>query len=253
MKRLLLSLGLLGLLTAPAQAALVLSASFDGTVVVTGQDQVFVGTCTNPITISCTLADVNPSVGILETASNSFSNVQFLSTVQTQDIATIPGTINRLDSTGTQVTNNDTVSHIIAIAVGATDFQGPVLTATTTGAGQWSTLNGLYGDTGISMTWWNDPANGQGALVPGIPQPGNLIDIFNNVPTAGVNPQSFSHNGGPFAVNDPDLFSMTIQLQSTIATGVRLTKREMTEIKPLAIPAATPFTLIVSAIKALLG
>src|SRR5262249_48189949 len=110
---------------------------------------------------------------------------------------------------------------------------------------QWSTLSagGTFGSSGIIMRWYDDPANGQGGLSAGAGQPGNLLDTFTE--TAGpANPDSFSHNGGPFAVNDPGPFSMTVQFDATIGPGVRLTGRQQTEIKPDDAPVPAPSALL---------
>jgi len=192
---------------------------------------------------------LDPTLGTLVVGSHTISgNLLVLPTVQTADVATVPGTINRLDSTGTQFTNLDTVSHSILVAIGATDFQGPSLQAFTTGAGQFSTLGTGYADTTITMRYFDDPTNQQGAETP-TDTPGSLLDTFTFVPT--TNPQSFSHNGGPFAVNDPNLFSMTLQYEAVIGPGVRITGREQTEIKPLA-AVAQPSTGMLVGLGALL-
>lgn len=233
----------------PAEPALIASASIDGAGTIFAIDQDATSTCGAPVVGPCQLPDTDPTVGVLVTGSFISGDLSVLVSVQTVDVATVPGTVNRLDSTGTQVTNTGLVSRAFAVAVGATDFLGPSTSATTTGAGQWSHLGGGFGDSEISMLWFNDPANEQGGIDPLAVQPGDLIDTFSHTPTA-ANPNSFSHTGGPFAVSDPDLFSMTLQFEGILGPGVRLTGREMTEIKPLvAIPAATPFTLLADLVR----
>jgi hypothetical protein len=218
-------------LVTPAQATLMLSGSFDGGAPVIARDNDITNTC-GAIAVGCQLPDLDPTVGILvlgPTSAGTGGTLNIQGTVQTSDA----GTVNRLDSTGTQVTNLGTTAHSFVVAIGDINFLGPVLEATTTGAGQWSHLGGGYGDTSIQMAWFNDPANTQGAESP-FDTPGDLIDLFAATPggLGGANPQSFSHTGGPFDVSDPDLFGMTLQFSGVLDAGVRLTGREMTEIKP---------------------
>lgn len=220
-----------------AQASLIISGSFDGGAAVIAKDNDVTSTC-GAIAVGCQLPDQDPTVGVLTlgpTTAGTGGGLNIQGTVQTSDKATGPGTLNRLDSTGTQVTAT-TGTHTYAVVISDTSFVGPVVSATTTGAGQFSHLGGGYGATDILMQWYNDPTNQQGAEDV-LDKPGLLLDTFAFVPAAVTNPSSFSHNGGPFAVDDPALFSMTLAFSGTLAEGVRLTGREMTEIKPLAVPA----------------
>lgn len=217
---------------APAEATLMVSGSFDGGAAVFAIDNNTTNTC-GAVAVGCQLPDLDPTVGTLTlgpTSAGTAGGLNIQGTVQTSDKATTPGTFNRLDSTGTQVTAVSG-THTYIVAISDNNFVGPVVSATTTGAGQFSHLGGGFGATDITMDWFNDPANAQGAESP-TDTPGTLLDVFAFAPGT-ANPSSFSHNGGPFAVNDPGLFSMTLQFSGTLAEGVRLTGREMTEIKPL--------------------
>lgn len=252
MRRYLLALGLFALagsMSEDVEGALIAGASVDGGGTVFAIDNSGVSTCGSPAIGPCQLPDADPTVGSL--VINGFGlggDILVQATVQTQDVATGPGTFNRLDTTGTQVTNNGAVSHNVQVVVSANNFVGPSVTASVTGAGQWSHLGGGFGDSEIEMTWWNDPANVLADLsFLGTPQPGNLLATFSDV-AGPANPDSFSFNGGPFAVNDPGLFSMTLQFEGTIAPGVRLTGREQTEIKPLAVPLPSSFGLLMTGV-----
>jgi hypothetical protein len=209
------------------------SGSFDGGAPVFAIDNSAVSTC-GAIAVGCQLPDLDPTVGVLVLGPTSVGvGVDVQGTVQTADVAAGAGGINRLDSTGTQVTNTSAQAHSFIVAVSATGFTGPAVQATTTGAGQWSHLGGGYDGTAIQMAWFNDALNAQGAETP-FDTPGLLIDAFAATPLGlgGANPQSFAHTGGPFAVFDPTDFSMTLQFQGVLGPGVRLTGREMTELKP---------------------
>jgi hypothetical protein len=230
-------------LVSPAQAILIISGSFDGGATVFAIDNDATSTC-GAIAVGCQLPDLDPTVGTLTlgpTSAGTGGTLNIQGSVQTSDA----GAINRLDSTGTQVTNTGTTAHSFVVAIGDTNFLGPAHEVSTTGAGQWSHLGGGYGDTSITMSWYNDPLNQQGAESP-FDTPGDLIDFFATTPGAlgGANPQSFSHTGGPFPVDDPELFSMTLQFSGVLDAGVRLTGREMTEIKPQDVPMPATLMLL---------
>src|SRR5215467_8736678 len=100
-----------------AHAVLRLAMSIDSTITVTAIDNSTVNTCTSPITVSCQLPDIDPAAGTLTLgpalAAGGALDIEI--SVQTQDVAGGPGLLNRIDSTGTQVTNNDTASHTLSI------------------------------------------------------------------------------------------------------------------------------------------
>jgi hypothetical protein len=236
-----------------AQAALIASASIDGGGTIFAIDNDATSTCGSPVVGPCQLPDLDPVLGSLITAAHvtGGGDLSVGLAVQTQDI----GPVNRLDSTGTQFTNDGAAAHTFSVAIGATDFQGPVTSATATGSGQWSTLSpgGDFGDSSITMRWFNDPENVQGALDPSAAQPGDLLATFTDLAGPG-NPDSFSTGTlGPFAVNDPGLFSMTLQFDGTLDAGVRLTGREMTELKPVLASAPSTLLLVLGSVLGLLG
>jgi len=233
---------LLAGLSTSAHALLILSASIDGGASIFARDNDATNTCPAIVIGGCQLPDIDPTVGILtllSTTAGAGGDLAIGISTQTQDI----GGLNRLDSTGTQITNNGVVSHAISLAVGATDFAGPSFEASASGAGQWSTLGGLFGGSNIDMRWFNDPTNTQGAMTPFALQPGALIAAFSDI--AGPNnPDSFSFNSGPIAVLDPGLFGMTLQFDANLGAGVRMTGRELTEVKPQQVPEPTTLALL---------
>lgn len=213
------------------EASLIAAGSVDGGGRFFAVDQQAVNTCGAVVVGPCQLPDLDPAVGSLVTGAfaTGGGDLTVGFAVQTSD----KGTVNRLDSTGTQFSNIGDAAHTFIGVISDTDFLGPSTEATTTGAGQWSHLGLGYGNSSIAMQWFNDPANQQGALTTSILQPGVQIDAFADA-AGPANPDSFSHVGGPFAVNDPGLFSMTLRFEGLIEPGVRLTGREMTELKELA-------------------
>jgi hypothetical protein len=237
-----------------AEATLLLRASFDGGGTVSAIDNDLTATCASPIVGPCQVPDTNPTLGILALAGDSAAGGDLLVdfNVHTQSIASGPGALNLLNSAGISITNVGAISHAFQFAVGATDFEGPVSTATVSGEGEWSHLGGGYSGSSITQRWFNDPDNRQGGLVPGPIQPGILLDLNTEVPAP--NPDPYSHDGGPFAVLDPALFSMTIQFEGVIGPGVSLTGRQQTILKPqdAAVPMPATLLLLGSAV-ALLG
>jgi hypothetical protein len=141
---------------------------------------------------------------------------------------------NILRSSSLSVTNTTGAPVSAMVAVGATDFVGPSLTATTSGSGTWVSAIGAT----IQLDWCNDPANAQHGTTPA--DCGPVIDTFSH--TATADPDSFSHDGGPFVVNDPNLFAMGLRFAFTLPGGGQLLSRGQAEIKPTAIPE--PATLI---------
>jgi hypothetical protein len=232
----------------PSDATLQIAASIDGGGTIFAIDNDVTSTCASPAVGPCQLPDSDPALGslVLAPASAGGGDLDVQASVQTADV----GLLNRLDSTGTQFTNTGAVAHTFTVAIGATSFTGPAVVAFTTGAAQWSHLGEGFDGSVITMRWYDDPANMQGAISPGALQPGTLLDTFVDV-AGPTNPDSFSHNGGPFAVADPALFSMTLQFDGTIGPGVRLTGRELTEVKPQAIPQ--PGALLLLGLGALVG
>ena len=230
-----------------AHAALRLGASVDGGATIIAIDNDATSTCPAIVVGGCQLPDVDPTVGNLTllTTIAAFGDLNIGISTQMSDISSGPGFLNRLDSTGTQVTNNGTIAHSLSMAISSTDFAGPNTTASASGAGQWSTLSqaGGFGGSQIAMRWFNDPSNGQGGLDSSAVQPGNLLASFSDV-AGPTNPDSFSTNMGPLTVNDPGLFSMTLQFDAIIGPGVRLTGRELTEVKPHSVSVSEPGTLV---------
>lgn len=114
--------------------------------------------------------------------------------------------------------------HVVA-TVSATDFTPASLQALTTGSG---TFVSAPGGT-ITLRYWNDPANAQGAETVS-DTPGTPIDTYSFTTTSGD--QSFSHDSDPFAVSDAGPYSMTIQFDYTLPAGGSLISRGQAEIAP---------------------
>ena len=108
----LLLAGALALAASPSHAVLQIAADIGGNVFTCIDNQV-----------GC---DINPAVGVLQIFNQSLAGVEVLLSSHTQTIATGPGTFNSLNSTSTQIINNSGSDIDITVAIGATDFIGPV-------------------------------------------------------------------------------------------------------------------------------
>lgn len=220
MKKLLLA-GVVAFMATPAQAALILWADIGGTIF----------SCTDQ-NAAC---DTNPAVGTLQIANQVINGVDINTSIQTQTIASAPGGLNILNTSSTSVINTNPFAVDVNVIVGATDFVGPANAFSTAGSGVWQEAIGST----ITLNWFNDPTNQQGAA--GGATPGLLIDTFFDTATAIAD--AFSHNGlGP--VFDPGLFSMTEQAIGTLTAGGQLINRGQTEIKPLAVPEPSTLALL---------
>jgi hypothetical protein len=190
-------------LAVPANATLQLAANINGT------------------TIFCadqTACDTNPAVGQLQIADQTVAGVQFLGSAQTQSIASGPGTFNTLNTTSFQIINNNGTPITVQLAVGGTNFTGPVATYSASGSGTWQNAIG----SNATLTFFADATNTQGADTPtDFPS----TPLTTGGPFAATLPTdsfSFNHTGA-FAANTP--FSMTIGTSGTISAGGSLVGR----------------------------
>jgi hypothetical protein len=176
--------------------------------------------------------DTNPAVGTLQIANQTINGVAVNTSIQTSS----SGLTNILNTSSTSLTNNNATSTSINFIVGDTNFAGPITSFATAGSG---TFQNAIGST-LTLNWYDDPANTQGAL--GGATPGTLIDTFSK--TAVATADSFSHNGlGP--IIDGALFSMTEQAIGTLTAAGALINRGQTEIKSqVAVPEPASLALL---------
>jgi hypothetical protein len=228
--------GLLLLTPGLAQATLQAAVSLDGGTSLFACDQ---NSCAGGALP--TFLDTNPTLGVLATDPLVLGLVSASFAVQTS----VKGVLNTLSSGGTVIENADGVAHTLQLTIGDTDFLGPAQTFTATGSGTWvdPTAPVAYGGSLITMAWWNDPANGQGAEFAG-DTPGLLLAAATDTPLDGLANQSFGGPGGPFnvsgAVLDPANFSMTLDNTLVLGPGIRLESRGQALAKPLAVQVSAP-------------
>ena len=163
--------------------------------------------------------DSNSAVGTLQTGQTTFAGVTFLGSSQTSS----QGATNDLNTTSFQITNNNAGTITYQLAVGDTNYQGPVTLLSQSGSG---TFNNAVGST-IDLTYYADTANGQGADTP-TDFPG-AQQANSGVITATLISDSFSfHSTSPFT--DSNLYSMTLGTSGTLAAGGSLVGRSQDQI-----------------------
>jgi hypothetical protein len=181
----------------------------------------------NGATLTCvdnTACDTNPAVGTLQTGATTFAGVSFLGSSQTQTV----GAINSLNTTSFQITNNNAGAITYTLAVGGTNFVGPVTTLSQSGSG---TFQNAVGST-INLTYYADTANTQGADTP-TDLPG-VQQANSGTITATLLTDSFNFNHTS-AFADPNLYSMTLGTTGTLTSGGSLVGRSQAEIA-VAVP-----------------
>ena len=208
---------------APANAVLQISWDFGG---VTGQ-------C-----VDNTGCDLNLAVGTLQLADQVINGIEVNGSIQT---STKSPTLDILNTSSLSVINTTGSDIQVTVTVGDNNFIGPVTQFATAGSGVWQNAIG----SNITLNWYNDPANAQGADTAG-DTPGSLIDTFTS--SAIFAADSFSHNGAG-AVSDGALFSMTEQATGTLTAGANLLNRGQTEIKSsVAVPEPGSLAMLGSAL-----
>ena len=145
--------GLVLALAQPVQAALIISATIGGIDVCASDNNL------GPCVWGATILDVDPALGSLRLNPQTIGGV-FLEGTAAQATA---GSLNILDSSSLRVRNDSGAVVTATVAVSATDFVPPVTQAFASGSGTWQDV---IGGSTISMAWYDDPANAQGALTP---------------------------------------------------------------------------------------
>jgi hypothetical protein len=228
MKKVLLSaVMVVGVLWAvPAQASLILAGTIGG-----------VNFCATDNNTACgfglQLTDVNAAVGQLSLNPATIGGLLIEGSLQQ---AIIGGT-NVLNSSSLQISNSSGATVAASLAVSGTNFAGPATQSFFSGSGVWENALG----SSMTMSWYNDPANAQGATTPAN-RPGVLLGTFTDV--ANTPADSFSTNGSAPLI-DPALFSMTLGFNLSLISGTaalpaRLVNRGQTEIVPQVVGGSNP-------------
>ena len=186
--------------------------------------------------------DQNATIGILQLADQSIGGVQVNGSISTS----VQGAVNSLDTTSLSIINNNATATGITVTIGDTDYTGPINEFVVSGSG---TFTGATTGSTVTLTWYNDPQNFQGAESPG-DTPGNLLDSFTATQTLARS-QSFSFNDSG-STSDGASFSMTIQAAGTLQPGASLLSRGQSLVKPLAaVPEPSSLALLGAGLLAL--
>jgi hypothetical protein len=204
-------------LMAPAHATLQIAWDFGGTT----------GLC-----VDNTGCDTNLAVGVLQLQDQTINGVAVNGSIQT---STKSPTSDILNTSSLSVINTTGSAMPVTVTVSDNNFIGPVTQFATAGSGVWQ--NAV--NSTITLNWYNDPANAQGADT-ATDTPGALIDTFTS--TALTAADSFSHNGAG-SVSDGALFSMTEQATGVLTAGATLLNRGQTEIKSAVTVIPEPSSL----------
>jgi len=189
--------------TTPAHAVLQIALELNG------------GTFTCVDNASC---DLNSAVGTINVGTVSVNGIDVAGTFQTQKIAGGVGQLNALTTSSFTITNTNTTTAALSVAVGGTNFQGPVSSFTASGN---SDFTGAIGSN-IQLIFYGDTSNTQGAASFN-DTPGTALATSPNNTVTTLS-QSFSFNqSGQFL--DPDLFSLTLFATANLTPGASLTNR----------------------------
>jgi len=222
--KLLLAIASLGVVAgAPAQASLQLSFNVNGGPSTTIIDNV-------------SFQDQNPALNIINLI-NGFQPTLGLF-VDGSTHTSIDGPPTNILSSGSSSVFNNTGGDVHVIGtVSQTDFFSPAFLFQASGSGTFLNATGSPAPDGstITLTWYDDPSNHQGANFAG-DTPGNLLATFTHA--AAGNGDSFSFNSPLSLLASPDLapFSMTLQFDYLLRNGDRLVSRGETLIKPVGVP-----------------
>jgi hypothetical protein len=150
--------GMLGFVSAPADATLQISTDISGTM----------AAC-----VDQAACDLNAAVGIIQIANTSINGVQINGSIQTSTGTPANPGPDILNTSSLSIINTTNTTKSVTVAVSDTDFAGPVGSFQTAGSGTWQNAIGSM----ITLNWFDDPNNGQGADLPS-DTPGNLIHTF---------------------------------------------------------------------------
>jgi hypothetical protein len=203
-------------LASPASATLQFAADFGGT---------------QFLCVDNTACDTDLSTGKIQIANQTIGGVLVNTSIQTSvGTPANPNVQDILNTSSTSLINTLGIPVAITFTVSDTGFAGPVSQWNVSGAGTWENAT----NSTVSMTWFADAANQQGADLPGDTPGTQLFQFFKQ---AGSIADGYSASGqGDLLIAGP--FSMTSQVTGTLTAGGSLLNRGQTEIfQPVPEPA----------------
>lgn len=160
-----------------------------------------------------TACDTNPAVGTIQLNDQIVDGIQVEGSIQVSDHGAFPSlntsSLDLINTLGSTVT--------ATIAVSDNNFPAVAAAFTTAGSGVWQGP----GASTISMGWFIDAANAQGANT-AFDTPGVQVDAFANSSIGRTS--AFSHNGNLIMVLGAP-FSMSEQATISLAAGEALINR----------------------------
>jgi hypothetical protein len=162
--------------------------------------------------------DGNLATGTIDLGTQTIAGVTVNGSIQTS-VGTpgTPGPIDILNTTNLSIINTNAATVTGTVTVSDTSFAAPITSIGLSGSGTWQSAIG----SSVTMKWWADAANAQGADT-ATDTPGTLLDTFTNSATAIS--QSISHNNDVGLIaNSP--FSMTEQAAFSLTAGGQLLSR----------------------------
>jgi hypothetical protein len=199
--------GVIGFVSAPAHATLQVLADVSGVI----------ATC-----VDNAACDTNPAVGTIQVGNTLINGVQVNGSIQTSTGTPANPGLDILNTSSLSIINLTATTQTITVLVSDTDFKGPVAAFATAGSGTWQNATGST----ITLKWFEDSANAQGASTP-TDTPGTLIDSASE--TAHTIVESFSHNGSGVSA-DSGPFSMTEEAIITLTPFGQLVNRGQSEV-----------------------
>lgn len=176
-------------IAAPAFATLQLSADINGTIF----------NCADQA--AC---DTDPLLNRLRIADQTIAGVEIVGSSQFETA----GVTNFLNTSSFQFINHNLTDSTVQLAIGGTNFIGPINSYSASGSGTWQSADA----SAIGLTFYGDAANGQGADTP-TDFPGVLLASFNDTAVGAADAFSFSTTG-PFTA--AGLHSMTLGTSGTL-------------------------------------
>jgi len=171
------------------------------------------------------LTDQSPVVGRIELDPTLLGGLLILGAAQVQ---TLGPPNNILNTSSLQVINTTSGTVAGTFTVSGTGFTPPVTLVNSSGSGTFQNAAG----SNITMTFYNDPTNAQGAENPA-DRPGINVGDSGQVNITQIT-QGVAYNAPNVAVSDLNPFSMTLGVDFSLVAGGTLVGNSQAEVKPVA-------------------